>query len=124
MLNVIINWISIENVTWGLLYLTMLIGFGCYTRYLRQTRREAYEALEYAEARMDSGGDIFHLHRVEKNVHTLNRRIARLLESPKLYLRARRVTSTLDLSADELTAELELIMITEMEEAEKELVNV
>lgn len=119
MLNIIINWVSIENVAWGLLYVTTLVGFSCYVRYLRQTRREAYEALEYAEFRATNGassdGDLFLLGKLEKSVHVLNRRIARLLESPKLYLRARRVTSTLDLSTDELTAELELIMITEAE---------
>lgn len=62
------------------------------------------EQLHYYEVR-DGVGDLS----LEGEVRQLRRRITGLLNSPSLYLRARRLLGTLDLPPEELTAELELI---------------
>lgn len=101
-----------------LLYLSTLLIFGFISFRQRRSRLEACEALGYAEHRLhvceeDPTGNLELFNTLEWRVHTLNRRLVRLLESPKLYLRARRVLSVLDLSEDELTAELEVVHLAE-----------
>lgn len=65
------------------------------------------EQLHYYQER-DGVGDLS----LEGEVRQLRRRITGLLNSPGTYLRARRLMGTLDLTPEELTAELELIEIT------------
>lgn len=63
------------------------------------------EQLHYMLQRVDGVGDM----RISAEADKLRRRIAGLLASPKMYLRARRLLGPLDLDRDEITAELEII---------------
>lgn len=63
------------------------------------------DQMHYLRQRRDQIGDLSLLEEADK----LRRRIAGLLASPKMYLRARRMLGPLDLDRDEITAELEII---------------
>lgn len=80
---------------------------------------ELRERLEWLEVQLDqSPASNWNMCvQLEKQVRRLNRRVANLLDSPKTYLRARRIAGTLDLPIDELTAELELFILVEAEQA-------
>jgi hypothetical protein len=100
-----------------LIYFATLCVLGMVIYRQRAEKRELREAMEYVEIRLDTESPVGNLElfdSLQKSVHTLNRRLVRLLDSPKLYLRARRVVGTLDLSDEELTAELEVIHIAEL----------
>lgn len=101
-----------------LLYLSTLLIFGFVSFRQRRSRLEAREALSYAEHRLyvaneDPTGNTALFDTLEWRVHVLNKRLARLLESPRLYLRARRLLSVLDLSDEELTAEMDVVHLAE-----------
>lgn len=75
--------------------------------FLLQERRygDVREQLHYMLQRVDGVGDMS----ISAEADKLRRRIAGLLASPKMYLRARRLLGPLDLDRDEITAELEII---------------
>ncbi len=64
------------------------------------------------EERLECNWYMFH--KLEKQVRRLNQRLVNLIDSPKTYLRARRIMGTLDLPVDEIIAEIELM--NEMDE--------
>lgn len=104
----------------ALVYLSTLVIFGLVIHHMHRSHQGDREALQYAEIRLDDApiGNMEHYESLLKSVHTLNRRVARLIESPKLYLRTRRVIGVLDLPAEELTAELDIIHLAETQERE------
>jgi hypothetical protein len=77
------------------------------------------EQVSWLETRFDDShtSNWYMFHKLEKQVSLLNRRIINLIESPKTYLRARRIVGTLELPVDEIIAEIELM--NELEELEE-----
>lgn len=89
-----------------------------YVLGLRTRLRHVQEELDYYTLR-DAVGDVTSVSGIltdnttgttdTSEAEVLRRRLAGLLASPRLYLRARRIVAPLTLDRDELTAELELI---------------
>lgn len=108
----------VSYVLFALVYLSTLIVFGLVIHRLHRRRFELCEEMGYEKFRPGQDGPIGNLQYVEaleQKVHQQNRRLARLIESPKLYLRARRVIGVLDLGSEEFTAELDILNIVEQE---------
>lgn len=90
------------------LIIVCLVGMVSFAvAFMLQERRygDLKEQLHYLLQRRDGIGDMNLLNEADK----LRRRIAGLLASPRMYLRARRILGPLDLNRDEITAELEII---------------
>lgn len=66
------------------------------------------ERLHYLDERVGAG-DIIAISQLEDELHQTQRRVAGLLASPRLYLRARRLLGPLELDREDLTAELVLL---------------
>lgn len=98
--------------------LSILLCTSIFIHYVMlRTNARLNERIQWLELRCEEGptSNWNMCVQLEKQVRRLNRRVVNLLESPKTYLRARRITSTLDLPVDELTAELELLCLVEAE---------
>ncbi len=100
-----------------LVYLCTLLVAGVVIHRQRRSRLEAWESVSYYETRFDNNedptGNLELFNTLEWRVHVLNRRLVNLLQSPKLYLRARRIHGVLDMELEELTAELEIVHLAE-----------
>src|SRR6185503_15959154 len=101
-----------------LVQVCVLLVLGTIIHRQRRSRLEALQTVSYLETRLyynneDPTGNLELFDTLEWRVDLLNKRLVNLLQSPKLYLRARRIHGALDLPDEELTAELEIVHMAE-----------